>query len=57
MIFCMTLTATTELGTQQWVGRVLQETGASPMILLALSTGLMAVGRQFAGPWCIGCTR
>jgi len=50
MIFCMTLTATTELGTQQWVGRVLQETGASPMILLALSTGLMAVGRQFAGP-------
>lgn len=50
MIFCMTLTATTELGTQQWVGRVLQETGASPMILLALSTGLMALGRQFAGP-------
>ena len=50
MIVCMTLTATTELGTQQWVGRVLQETGASPMILLALSTGLMAIGRQFAGP-------
>ena len=50
MIFCMTLTATTELGTQQWVGRVLQETGASPMVLLALSTGLMAIGRQFAGP-------
>ena len=50
MMFCMTLTATTELGTQQWVGRVLQETGASPMVLLALSTGLMALGRQFAGP-------
>jgi len=50
MIACMTLTATTELGTQQWVGRVLSETGAHPMILLALSTGLMAVGRQFAGP-------
>ncbi len=50
MIFCMTLTATTELGTQQWVGRILSETGAHPMVLLALSTGLMAVGRQFAGP-------
>ncbi len=50
MAFCMTLTATSELGTQQWVGRVLNETGAHPMVLLALSTGLMAVGRQFAGP-------
>ncbi len=50
MIFCMTLTATSELGTQQWVGRILQESGASPMIILALGTGLMAVGRQFAGP-------
>lgn len=50
MILCMTITATTELGTQQWVGRLLQQTGASPMIILALGTGLMAVGRQFAGP-------
>jgi hypothetical protein len=50
MVFCMTLTATSELGTQQWVGRILSETGAHPMVLLALSTGLMALGRQFAGP-------
>jgi len=50
MAFCMTLTATSELGTQQWVGRILSESGASPMIILALGTGLMAVGRQFAGP-------
>ncbi len=50
MIFCMTLTATSELGTQQWVDRVLGQTGAHPMVLLALSTGLMAVARQFAGP-------
>lgn len=49
MIVCMTLTATTELGTQQWVGRILSETGAHPMVLLALSTGLMALGRHFAG--------
>jgi len=33
MVFCMTLTATAELGTQQWVE----------------ITGLMAVGRYFAG--------
>ncbi|MBK1878535.1 MFS transporter [Pelagicoccus mobilis] len=50
MIVCMTLTATAELGTQQWVGRILSESGASPMIILALGTGLMAIGRQFAGP-------
>lgn len=50
LIVCMTLTATTELGTQQWVERILGEAGASPMLVLALITGLMAVGRYFAGP-------
>lgn len=50
MIVCMTLTATTELGTQQWVERILGKAGASPMLVLALITGLMAVGRYFAGP-------
>ncbi|MDQ8203909.1 MFS transporter [Pelagicoccus sp. SDUM812003] len=50
MILCMSLTATTELGTQQWVERLLSSSGAHPMIILALSTGLMAIGRQFAGP-------
>src|SRR5690606_31706773 len=34
MILCMTLTATTELATQQWVGRILNSSGASPMIIL-----------------------
>lgn len=48
--FCMTLTATTELGTQQWVERILGESGAHPMLILAMVTGLMAVGRYFAGP-------
>ncbi|WP_298532868.1 sugar MFS transporter [uncultured Algibacter sp.] len=47
---CMTLTATTELGTQQWVEKILGNTGASPMLILAMVTGLMAVGRYFAGP-------
>lgn len=50
MVVCMTLTATTELGTQQWVEKILGNTGASPMLILAMVTGLMAVGRYFAGP-------
>ncbi|MDQ8187828.1 MFS transporter [Pelagicoccus sp. SDUM812002] len=50
MILCMTLTAISEFGPQQWVDRLLSESGASPMIILALGTGLMALGRQFAGP-------
>ncbi len=50
MMILMTITATSELGTQQWVGSILGESGASPMIILALATGLMAVGRYFAGP-------
>ncbi|HMQ48081.1 MAG TPA: MFS transporter [Saprospiraceae bacterium] len=50
MIICMTLTATAELGTQQWVERILGKAGASPMLVLALVTGLMAIGRYFAGP-------
>lgn len=51
MICCMVLTANTELSTQQWVERLLAKAGdASPMLILALVTGLMAVGRYFAGP-------
>jgi MFS family permease len=48
--FCMTLTATAELGTQQWIERILGASGASPMLIMAMITGLMAVGRYFAGP-------
>ncbi len=50
MAICMTLTATTELGTQQWIERILGNAGAHPMLILAMITGLMAVGRYFAGP-------
>ncbi|CAH9059488.1 hypothetical protein PSECIP111951_02081 [Pseudoalteromonas holothuriae] len=50
LVCCMTLTATTELGTQQWIERILGASGASPMMILALITGLMALGRFFAGP-------
>ena len=47
---CMTLTATAELGTQQWLQPLLEKSGASPMLILAMVTGIMAVGRYFAGP-------
>lgn len=50
MAICMTLTTTAELGTQQWIERILGASGASPMLIMALITGLMAVGRYFAGP-------
>ena len=50
MAICMTLTTTAELGTQQWIERILGASGASPMFIMALITGLMAVGRYFAGP-------
>lgn len=48
--FCMTLTAISEFGPQQWVVRILNHSGAQPMLILAMITGLMAVGRFFAGP-------
>ncbi|KAA9357740.1 MFS transporter [Larkinella humicola] len=47
---CMALTAITEFGPQQWVGLIMAKSGASPMLILALVTGLMAIGRFFAGP-------
>ncbi|MGV8878735.1 MAG: MFS transporter [Sphingobacteriaceae bacterium] len=47
---CMALTAISEFGPQQWVGLIMSKSGASPMLILALVTGLMAVGRFFAGP-------
>ena len=49
MVVCMTLTATSELGTQQWIDRILTASGASPMLIMAMITGIMAVGRYFAG--------
>ncbi len=50
----MSITATSELGTQQWVDRILgAQLGGVPgqaMIVLGMVTGIMAVGRFFAGP-------
>ena len=50
MFVCMSLTAISEFGPQQWVGLILGSSGANPMLLLALTTGTMAVARFFAGP-------
>jgi MFS transporter, putative metabolite:H+ symporter len=50
MFACMAITAITEFGPQQWTGMIMAKSGASPMIILALVTGLMAVIRFFAGP-------
>ncbi len=47
--FCMTLTAISEFGPNQWVGLILSKSGANPMIILALTAGLMAVTRFFGG--------
>ncbi len=50
LFVCMALTAITEFGPNQWVSVVLNSSGAEPMLILALTTGLMAVARFFAGP-------
>lgn len=49
IFFCMLLTASTELGTTQWINALLDKNGIGPMIILAVVTGIMAVGRYFAG--------
>ncbi len=50
MMFCMTMTAISEFGAQQWVGRIFESSDVHPMMVLALTAGLMALGRFFAGP-------
>ena len=46
----MALTSISEFGPQSWVGVILSKSGADPMLLLAITTGTMAVIRFFAGP-------
>ncbi|SEG51920.1 MFS transporter [Algoriphagus boritolerans] len=47
---CMALTAITEFGPNQWVNIVLSYSGADAMLILALVSGVMVIGRFFAGP-------
>jgi len=46
---CIALTAISEFGPQQWTSLILSSSGAHPMVILALITGLMAIGRYFGG--------
>ena len=50
MCVLMTITATTELGTNQWVGPLLESSGANGLAVLAMVSLIMAIGRYFAGP-------
>lgn len=50
LIVCMALTAITEFGPGQWVEIILGSSGADPMLILALTAGLVALLRFFAGP-------
>ena len=47
---CMTITATTEFGATQWINVILSDAGANGIVLLLLTSGIMATGRFFAGP-------
>ena len=51
MVACMLLTASTELGPGQWIPSILGHAGVSGILVLVWITGLMAVGRMFAGPF------
>lgn len=50
MILCMFGTAITELFTGQWIDVLLKNVTDNPILLLATETGVMVVGRAFAGP-------
>lgn len=50
LFVCMAITAISEFGPQQWSNIILSSSGASGMLILALTTGVMAAARFFAGP-------
>jgi len=49
MAFCMILTASTELGTNQWIAALLANVSDNPILLLVWISGIMALARQFGG--------
>ena len=49
MFTFMLMTSSTELVTNQWVNALLANAGVSPMLILAMISGIMALGRFFAG--------
>jgi fucose permease len=49
MAFCMILTASTELGTNQWIAALMANVSDNPILLLVWISGIMALARQFGG--------
>src|SRR4028119_1261577 len=50
LFFTMALTAISEFGPNQWVSIILVASGAEPLLILALTFGVAAVGTRLAGP-------
>lgn len=50
MIICMFGTAITELFTGQWIELLLKNVTENALLILTVTTGVMAIGRAFAGP-------
>lgn len=50
MFICMFGTAITELFTGQWIDLLLRNVASNPILILTLTTGIMVIGRAFAGP-------
>jgi MFS family permease len=50
MIVCMFGTAITELFTGQWIDVLLRNVTDNALLVLTVSTGVMVIGRAFAGP-------
>ena len=50
MFVCMFGTAVTELFTGQWIDVLLKNVTSNAILILTLTTGVMVIGRGFAGP-------
>jgi MFS family permease len=50
MIICMFGTAITELFTGQWIDLLLKNVSENAILILTVTTGVMVIGRAFAGP-------
>jgi MFS family permease len=50
MIICMFGTAITELFTGQWIELLLKNVTENSILILTVTTGVMVIGRAFAGP-------
>ncbi|MGB3589856.1 MAG: MFS transporter, partial [Tunicatimonas sp.] len=50
LFVAMALTAITEFGPGQWVTFILSASGADPLLVIALTYGVVTIARYFAGP-------